>query len=144
MLGCTEMTRISRTIPAQFRNDTAQCLEPTELPNREVPRARIARHFTNRPRFLSRVSDLEKRSGIIFRGPSDSRGRLSKRAKESKFCSPKFVALFRFSDLAKRSGIIFGSPFDSRRIVCRNAQKTVFWDAPGFTKDLSHLHVLRK
>ena len=33
VLICTEMKTIPRAIPAQFQNDTAECLGPTELPS---------------------------------------------------------------------------------------------------------------
>ena len=54
----------------------------------------------------SRVSNLEKRSGITFGGPSDSRSRHRRKAAN--------FAVSRVADLEKPSGIIFGGPFDSR------------------------------
>ena len=74
VLICTEMKTIPRAIPAQFRNDTAECLGPTELPSLAsysavllIPAAEfVGKREKNRgPKFVFR-------SGITVGAPNDT------------------------------------------------------------------------
>ena len=74
----------------------------------ELVETRGKTNFAGRNSFFSRVSGREKRCGIIFGAPFDSRGRVGRDARKNEFRGPKFV-FSRVSDLEKRSGIIPGS-----------------------------------
>ena len=63
MLICAEMKTIPRAIPAQLRNDTAECLGPTELPS-------LAEFKSAKNKF--RGPKLVFRSGMTFGAPNDT------------------------------------------------------------------------